>query len=207
MRRFSPPPVAGIKDLEEFISGGSAFVAQSSLYGYVKTRAGFEYFRMFDNPEFVASLNIAKWNIFADCVGDLTMFCAAHIRRRTGAPDAHVARMAGECARRVFAAQGSPAEAGPDYPAVSSRAQARIDGAEWAGVRDDETPFSRSPEALVYWAPISDRHKEHDAAIVRNSIVFMWKKKRDDFRRRLRPDRMRESMRRLAARDGAETEE
>jgi hypothetical protein len=48
--------------------------------------------------------------------------------------------------------------------------------------------FTRSPLALVRWAPIAPQLKRHDTEIVENSIKFTWLSVREDFRRRLDRD-------------------
>jgi len=48
--------------------------------------------------------------------------------------------------------------------------------------------FTRSPAALLRWAPIADRHKKFDAEIVENSLKFAWIDIREQFARRLDAD-------------------
>ena len=177
--------------LADFVARHSAFVAQSALFGYVKTRSGFEYFRLFDDAVFVASLNVAKWNIFAVCVGDLSVFCGAHVFRRTAVGQGALTKCMGGVVARVFDEHGMPAEAGADYARLVQKSSARVAAASWADLSDNESAFMESPQALVHWAPIADEHKRHDAAIVRNSVEFKWKATRDEFRRCLRPDAIR----------------
>ena len=182
-RRWSPPPINNVRDVVQFIDENSAFVAQSSLYGYIKTRAGFEYFRLFEDPAFLQSINIAKWNIYAECAGDLTVFCGAHLRLLLPQHAETIPEIMNKCANDVFA-RDKPEDADDKYPDIVQKVCKRIADTSWEHVRDDETPFSKSPEALVYWAPVSDIHKVHDANIVRNSISFKWKEVRANFRRR-----------------------
>ena len=61
-------------DLATFIKEKSAFVTQSTLYGYLKTRMGLKQNLMFTDDVFVDSVNKAKWNIFSEAVTDLTFF-------------------------------------------------------------------------------------------------------------------------------------
>ncbi|WOV91867.1 MAG: hypothetical protein R1F54_04320 [Candidatus Zeuxoniibacter abyssi] len=175
-----PPPVIGDRNaLASFIDGNSAFVAQTTLYGYIKTRAGLEYFRLFEEADFVASVNIAKWNIYATCVGDLTLFCGAHICNQTETEC--LADYLLECMELIFSRHGHPPDAGEDYLSLSQTACERIKTAtDWHA---DERAFSESPKSLVYWAPVADGHKQYDAHIVQNSIIFKWKETRDKFRR------------------------
>lgn len=167
-----------------FIDGSSAYVAQTTLYGYIKTRAGFQYFRLFDDAVFVASVNIAKWNIYAACVGDLAAFCAAHLRRH-GGEEAALADFISACVTDIFASHGTPADASADYPPLAQKA--RLRAADFAATTDDETAFLQSPRALLHWAPIADKHKKYDAEVVKNSMIFKWKEVRADFRRRAQP--------------------
>ena len=120
-----PPPVIGDRNaLASFIDGNSAFVAQTTLYGYIKTRAGLEYFRLFEEADFVASVNIAKWNIYATCVGDLTLFCGAHICNQTETEC--LADYLLECMELIFSRHGHPPDAGEDYLSLSQTACERI---------------------------------------------------------------------------------
>ena len=173
-----PPPVIGDRNaLASFIDGNSAFVAQTTLYGYIKTRAGLEYFRLFEEADFVASVNIAKWNIYATCVGDLTLFCGAHICNQTETEC--LADYLLECMELIFSRHGHPPDAGEDYLSLSQTACERIKTAtDWHA---DERAFSESPKSLVYWAPVADGHKQYDAHIVQNSIYSNGKKRAISF--------------------------
>lgn len=191
-RRWRPVPINNAQDVAKFIDENSAFVAQSSLYGYIKTRAGFEYFRLFEDPAFLQSINIAKWNIYAECVGDLTIFCGAHLRHLLPQHVEAIPDMMNKSVTDIFAVHDKPEEAGDEYPDIVRNVCKRISDTTWEYMRDDESPFSKSPEALVYWAPVSDTHKVHDAGIVRNSISFKWKEIRANFRRRVHAESMSE---------------
>ena len=66
--------IRDLDDLENFIQTKSAWVSQVTLYGYLKTRMGTRYVLHFDNDVFMASLDIAKWNIYSVALQDLTLF-------------------------------------------------------------------------------------------------------------------------------------
>ena len=170
--------------LTAFIDGNSAYVAQITLYGYIKTRAGLKYFRLFDDDAFVKSVNIAKWNIYAACVGDLSVFCAAHIYRHGGDDGQRLTDFMNTCVNEVFVAHAAPVDAGEEYSRLCGEVQQRVQSTPWLrDVADDETAFSRSPAALVHWAPVANNHKKYDVEVVENSIAFKWKEVRDNFRR------------------------
>src|SRR5690606_30000829 len=71
------PPVTTPLDLATFVDTRSKFVAQTSLYGYLKTRAGTRYVSLFEDDTFVASINISKWEIYFACLSDLTVHAVA----------------------------------------------------------------------------------------------------------------------------------
>ena len=57
-----------------FLGTRASHVAQTSLYGYLRTRAGTRFPEMFENPDILQSINIAKWHIWLACVSDLGLF-------------------------------------------------------------------------------------------------------------------------------------
>ena len=189
-----PAPVGDAAALADFVARHSAHAAQSALYGYIKTRAGFEYFRLFEDEDFLRSVNIAKWNIFAACAGDLAVFCGAHLHCRLSAPPEKVAATVEDALSQVFAENAAPPDAGPDYARLMEAEMIRVKNTPWESATDDESCFARSPDALVHWAPIEDSLKSRDAEIVRNSLSFRWKEVRDKFRRQADPDALRKAM-------------
>ena len=64
--------IKDLDDLENFIQTKSAWVAQVTLYGYLKTRMGTRYVLHFENDVFMSSVNLAKWNIYSVALQD---FC------------------------------------------------------------------------------------------------------------------------------------
>ena len=76
-------PKGKIKDLDElenFIQSKSAWVSQVTLYGYLKTRMGTRYVFHFENDKFMGSVNLAKWNIYAAALQDLTFFTFSYLK-------------------------------------------------------------------------------------------------------------------------------
>lgn len=184
-RHWRMAPISKQATLVEFIDQNSAYVTQTTLYGYLKTRSGFNYFRLFDDETFVASINIAKWNIYAICAGDLAAFCGTHLWQQLAPAEAVLGGYISDCLRRVFAKHDVPAEAGDEYPALRDSAIERICQLNWRTGGADESSFHQSPDALVYWAPVVEQYKKYDAHIVRNSMIFKWKEVRQNFRRRV----------------------
>ncbi|MGB2234166.1 MAG: hypothetical protein ACPH5J_01210, partial [Candidatus Puniceispirillum sp.] len=74
-------PIITYRELFDFIDSRAAFVSQTTLYTYVKARAGMQHPKLFANPDFLTSLRIARWHIYGAACGDLTLFAGAQVNR------------------------------------------------------------------------------------------------------------------------------
>jgi len=180
-----PAPIADAAALQRFLHTRTTYVAQSTLYGYLRTRAGTRFVELFDDDRFVISTNIAKWNVWLACVSDLAVYAGGLVRRNSGASNADTGRLMQQLVDEILAATGTPAEAGPEFAAHAERVRARVALCVWSAQADSDAPFVESPAALVYWAPIVDDLKVLDAEIVRNSVRFRWNEIRQQLRQTL----------------------
>lgn len=171
--------------LREFLDSRASYVAQASLYGYLRARAGARFPELFENDSFLRSINIAKWPIWLACLSDLSVFAGGLLARRTGAEQAEVTRMMESIVEAILVATGVPAESTPEYSRLANQVRERVCACEWSAVPDDSTPFTESPEALMQWAPVVDEYKGLDREIVVNSVRFRWQDVRRDLRRHL----------------------
>ncbi|MEM9683337.1 MAG: esterase [Pseudomonadota bacterium] len=184
-RRGRRNPVIDTDGLRLFIETRSSHVAQTSLYGYIRTRAGTRFPELFENDTFIESLNIAKWQIWLACVGDLSVYAGGLIASRAGASQEQVSALMTSIVDDILERTGTPDDSGEKFGKGAAHVRGRIADMEWAAVTDDETPFSESPEALIEWAPIVDDLKQYDTEIVMNSARFRWHEVRRDLRRDL----------------------
>jgi len=176
------PPVVDPESLREFLNTRASFVAQTSLYGYLRTRAGMRYPELFDDDQFVKSINIAKWQLWLACLSDLSVFSGGLLLKHPKASTEMVGTLIQKLVNEILQQTGIPEEAGSEFAANAERVRARIAGCNWSNVTDDEGPFTQSPPALVRWAPIITELKEQDEEIVTNSVRFRWQKVRQDLR-------------------------
>jgi hypothetical protein len=187
-RALRQPAIAEREALREFLESRASFVAQTSLYGYLRTRAGTRFPELFADDEFVRSINLAKWQIWIACLGDLAIYAGGLLLHRSGAPVERVAALMREVVESIIAATGIPSDAGPEFASHLQRLRARLAVCDWSAVKDDEGAFVESPAALVRWAPIVDELKQLDEPIVRNSVRFRWQQVRRDLRAALRAE-------------------
>ena len=183
-------PIDSIDSLCRFVSTRSAFVAQKTLYGYVKTRMGTRYPSMFSDDVFVASIDIAKMHVFAACLSDLAVFAVSRALRDApaGALDEQAYRaLARICFEAGLAdnrdqAQQVEAFSTTDATAVFER---RLGFQNWSAESIGPALFTVSPAALVHWAPIAPELKREDTEIIENSIRFTWRDVRAQFEKRV----------------------
>jgi hypothetical protein len=180
--------VSTVADLGEFTATRAAFVSQKTLYGYVQTRMGMEYAKGFQEKAFAQSLNIAKMHVFAACLSDLVIYAVAEALAGARFDDETRCAVARQCFRSAIDENLEFAPTLHWAPDAIGEFDARLADTIWnVGALMPEN-FTRSPLALVRWAPIAPELKRHDTEIVENSIKFTWLGVREDFRRRLDRD-------------------
>ena len=172
--------------LADFLRTRSSYVAQTSLYGYLKTRMGTSYRLYFEDDTFSASIRQAAVKLFLSCLADLTVFAAALSERDGTLPPGGAAALAQRCFRLAAERGLADAGAGPVPAEVLERFDLRVRAADWtAAAADGRHAFAGSEADLVRFAPVIDEYKELDREIVTNSIRFRWRDARDQLRRRL----------------------
>ena len=61
-------------ELIEFMHRNASFVSQVTLLTYIKARAGTQYPKLFENPEYLKSIEIARSHLYASCFADLAFY-------------------------------------------------------------------------------------------------------------------------------------
>ena len=178
-------PVTDSKSLKEFISSRASYVSQVSLYGYLRTRAGTRYPELFENDEFVVSINIAKWQLWLECVSDLAVYAGGLLVHRQPGMEKNIAALMLTIVNEILNENDLPVDAGDQYNQTADHVRKRVELTNWPTITDDEGPFTHSPQALVDWAPVIDEFKEMDSEIIINSVRFRWQQVRRDLRKLL----------------------
>lgn len=187
VRRRETSPLDSIARLEAFVATRAAFHAQKTLYAYIKARMGIRYPAMFEDAKIMASINIAKMQVFAACLADLAIYTVAHAAKDR--PVGNDERMA--LALRFYRAglDENAGEAPPQFSIDDSIATftQRLAATDWRHALAPEN-FTESPEALFRWAPIADNLKKFDHEIINNAVKFAWRDIREQFGKRLNAD-------------------
>ena len=181
-------PILTYDQLVDFIDSRAAFVSQTTLYTYVKARAGMQHPKLFDNPEFLTSLRIARWHIYGAAVGDLTLFAGAQINRVGVLPPDELTILCTKMIEGIFVVNHQQ-DIDPDrFMQMCEKGKQRIAFADWQAIESGATAFQSSSDAVFKWAPIADELKMNDEEIVRNSIHLRWIGVRRDMKELIRPD-------------------
>ena len=177
--------VADVDALSHFLDTRASLVAQTTLYGYLRTRAGTRFPLLFEDDAFVVSINHAKWQMWLACLSDIAVYAGALLGVRSRAGHAAAGALVQRLVEGILERTGTPADSGPLFAAGAGAVRERLRRCDWPALADDEAVFTASPEALVLHAPIVRELMVLDEEIVRNSVRFRWQEVRRDLRVRL----------------------
>ena len=170
-----------LNDLEEFIQTKSAWVAQVTLYSYLKTRMGTRYVLHFENDEFMQSVNLAKWNIYAVSLQDLTFYVFSYLKINFNFENLHKAE---EIFFNILDDELLNKMPQDIIDEAKKNFKERLNKINWENQINDY-PFNLSALSLFKWAPIADELKDLDRKIVLNSMILKWDIIKKEFSERI----------------------
>ena len=182
-RAFVPKKkISNVDELEEFIQTKSAWVTQVTLYGYLKTRMGTRYVLHFENDKFMGSVNLAKWNIYAVALQDLTFFIFSSLKANLNYEDTDKAK---EIFFKILDDETSNNMPSDIIYEAKKNFEERLQNINWDNYCND-IPFNPSALSLYKWAPIAEELKVLDRKIVLNSVILKWDTVKKEFRERIK---------------------
>ena len=173
--------ISSLDELEDFIQSKSAWVTQVTLYGYLKTRMGTRYVLHFENDEFMASVNLAKWNMYAVALQDLTFFTFSYLKNNLNYQDIDKAK---EIFLKILDDETSNKMPLDIIEESKKNFDERLQNINWNTYHND-LPFNPSALSLYKWAPIADELKNLDRKIVLNSVILKWDIIKKEFKDRI----------------------
>jgi hypothetical protein len=171
--------------MADFVQTRAAYVAQTSLFGYLKERMGISYPRYFADDVFAVSIRQAQMRIYRACAADLAIFTTAVICAGSQLDNDRAAGLATRCFE--YAMKNSGAEPLEDPAPAIEAFHKRAAKTLWPQAAILENAFTESPIELIEAAPVIDEYKKLDSEIVMNSIRFRWRDIREQFRKRVNP--------------------
>ena len=174
--------LSSLDDLEDFIQSKSAWVTQVTLYGYLKTRMGTRYVLHFENDVFMKSVNLAKWNIYAVALQDLTLFTFSYLRSNFNYQDINKAK---EIFLKILDDETTNKMPLDIIEEAKKNFDERLQKINW-DIYFKDLPFNPSALSLYKWAPIAEELKTLDRKIVLNSVILKWDIVKKEFAERVK---------------------
>ena len=162
--------ISNFDELEKFIQSKAAWVSQVTLYGYLKTRMGTRYVLHFDNDEFMRSVDLAKWNIYAVSLQDLIFFVFSYLKVNLNYKDIAKAK---EIFFKILDDETTNKMPQDIIQESKKIFDERLKDINWDTYYVD-IPFNPSALSLYKWAPIAEELKTLDRKIVLNSVILKW---------------------------------
>jgi hypothetical protein len=173
------PPLQTPIELMRFVETRCKWISQTTLIGYVKTRAGTRYTSLFADDLFAKSLNIAKWEIYLACLNDMSIYATSAVGSQTDASEEELSALALYIFETALSNDEIPVERPQGFDDVREIYKTRVTDITWGDLPGGEFVFGGSLDALFKWAPIADELKQYDTEPVKNSMRFKWKRLRD----------------------------
>ena len=174
--------LTNLDELEDFIQTKSAWVSQVTLYGYLKTRMGTRYVLHFENDEFMKSVNLAKWNIYAIALQDLTFFIFSYLSANMNYKDVDKAK---DIFLKILDDETTNKMPHDIIEEAKKNFEERLHNIDW-NLYHNDLPFNPSALSLYKWAPIADELKILDRKIVLNSVILKWDVVKKEFKERIK---------------------
>ena len=174
--------IGNLDELEDFIQSKSAWVTQVTLYGYLKTRMGTRYVLHFENDKFMASVNLAKWNMYAVALQDLTFFSFSYLKTNLNYQDIDKAK---EVFLKILDDETINKMPLDIIEEAKKNFNERLQNINW-NTYYNNLPFNSSALSLYKWAPIAEELKQLDRKIVLNSVILKWDIIKKEFEERIK---------------------
>ena len=197
---LAPRPVLNsVPVLIDFTEKQSAYVSQVTLFGYIKTRAGTSWPKLFEDDTYLISLRTARSHFFAACVADLSLFIAARMFTGARLSADQAVRLAVHIAESVLLNHQQDDIDPSAFVDIVHRTRQRAEVMAWEEAATTALAFASSAEAFMKWAPVTDEFKALDEEIMRNSLHLRWIGIRRDIKETLNVEQLLPGLAALAA--------
>ncbi len=131
--------------------------------------------------EFMKSVNLAKWNIYAVSLQDLTFFSFSYLKVHFNFEEMDKAK---EIFLKILDDETSNNMPLDIIEEAKKSFNKRLEKINWENYYSD-IPFNQSALSLHKWAPIADELKLLDRKIVLNSSILKWDVIKKEFMERI----------------------
>jgi hypothetical protein len=128
------------------------------------------------------SVNLAKWNIYAVALQDLTLFIFSYLKVNFNYQDTEKAK---EIFLKILDDEISNKMPIDIIDKAKKSFDDRLQNVNWDNHYND-LPFNPSALTLYEWAPIAEDLKTLDRKIVLNSVILKWDVIKKEFNERIK---------------------
>jgi hypothetical protein len=128
------------------------------------------------------SVNLAKWNIYAVALQDLTLFIFSYLKANLNYQDIEKAK---EIFLKILDDETSNKMPQDIIDEAKKNFEERFKNINW-DIHFNDLPFNSSALSLYKWAPIADELKQLDRKIVLNSVILKWGVVKKEFKERIK---------------------
>ena len=143
---------------------------------------GTRYVLHFENDKFMESVNLAKWNMYAVALQDLTFFTFSNLKANFNYQGM---KNAEEIFFKILDDETSNKMPLDVIEEAKRSFNERLESINWDTYHND-LPFNPSALSLFKWAPIADELKKLDRKIVLNSVILKWDVVKKEFKERVK---------------------
>ena len=132
---------------------------------------------MFEDEIFLGSINVAKWNIYAIALQDLTFYCLSYLKNNL---NFDLTINSKEIYEEILNEEIKNQMPSNIIENSKKKFEERTEKIKWENYYSD-IPFNESALALYEWSPIADELKTLDKKIVLNSMILKWDNIKKEF--------------------------
>ena len=166
--------LSNLDQLIDYIDKNSSFVSQVTLYPYLKTRAGTQHPKLFENEKFLTSLRISRWHIYISCVNDMSIFIASICAKDYDYSNKKGYKLAEYLSLTTFKKIQQNDINDNEFELSVENISGIYKDLNLNQITKRNVLFKKSADDLIKWAPVSELFKKEDETILRNSINFRW---------------------------------
>lgn len=168
LRRKIASDRTGFRDI---VAAESAFLAQKATIDYCRARAGGNAVRLFEEADFVALLERARWEAFAAVLGDVLTVAEAELRLHFGGQHMLLHSALTGLFRDILAPHPPPHRV-DGWGAAESDFAERLARAQLAAPQPAEQIARASAARIFAVLPIHERLRQLDQDVVDGSLRF-----------------------------------
>jgi hypothetical protein len=184
--RLRPAPIATLEGLEAFLTERSSLIAQKCAIDYCRGKTGLASYALFTEKQFLAALDVCRWESFAAVLGDLLILVEAALRPHVEATRREQLRtaLAGLYAR-ILGSMPLPSHRSQGWDDEIQALTLRLQAASAGTPRQALDVADHSAKRMFDTLPIHSSYRELDEEVVYGSVRFRMIATNQELQRRL----------------------